>query len=296
MYSKYYFTMDTESANRIDKDCRRTGNGNLMFATHVMDSVTCVSCVETLANYIKFAITCEDTEKKINFYCKIQRNKAVIKLSNVLTFLGEEIWNNHGNIKKEGTLDNLEYSFEGHDVKDEIELYQTRQKHHLTRHLLGHKDISEVQMFKCEMCQFQTKHRDHLNRHLLGHKDISEVQMFQCKMCEFQTRHRGSLKIHLLTHKDISEVELFKCEKCQFQTRYNRSLKSHLLSHKDISEVPVFKCDMCEYQTKYKKNLKTHFLVHKDISKVQIFKCEICEYQTKYRGNLKSHLLSHKDA
>ncbi|KAJ8973228.1 hypothetical protein NQ317_004138 [Molorchus minor] len=195
-----------------------------------METVTCASCVGFVSNYVNFEATCKGTEEKINLYRESQQDEYVIKLSDVLTFLGEGIWYNNENIKKEGPDDNLN-GFMGVHVK-------------------------EVETFKCDMCEYQSKRKGTLNRHLLFHKDISEVQTFKCKMCEFQTRYKRSLKKHSLLHKDISEVQMFKCEMCEYQTRYKRSLKKHVLRHKDSSKVQVFKCEMCEFQTRYKRSLK----------------------------------------
>ncbi|KAJ8969255.1 hypothetical protein NQ317_016631 [Molorchus minor] len=111
-------------------------------------------------------------------------------------------------------------------------------------------------------------------RHLLGHRDISEVQMYKCKMCEHHTKYKGHLKRHSLTHKDISEVQMFKCEMCEYQTKYRGGSKRHLLTHKDVSEVQMYNCEMCEYQSKHKEGLEDHLLVHKNISEVQMHKAK----------------------
>ncbi|KAJ8973145.1 hypothetical protein NQ317_001881 [Molorchus minor] len=147
------------------------------------------------------------------------------------------------------------------------------------------------------MCEFQTKLKGCLKSHLLGHKDISDVQIFKCKMCEYQTRYRGSLRYHLLPTRIFPKYKYLNV-KC---TRHRRSLKTHLLGHTGVQ-----KCEMCEYQTKHKKLilkkhllmsqgyfrsakakqkqlLKQHLLVHKNFSEVQMFKCELCEHQTKRR-------------
>ncbi|KAJ8981105.1 hypothetical protein NQ317_007879 [Molorchus minor] len=218
----------------------------------IMDPVICASCVGTLTSYVKLAI-CEGTEEKINLYREIQQKEGKIKLSKVLTFLGEDIRYNNDKIKKEGILDNWEYNFKDPGVQEEVEPLdfgvkckqeretpkmgqdQTKYKLFFERHLLKLKKIPEFQIFKCEVCEFQTTYRGHLNRHLLGHKDISEIQMFKCETCLYQTRRRGDLKRHLLLHKDVSEVQMFKCETCPFQTRRKGNLKKHFLKHKNIS-------------------------------------------------------------
>ncbi|KAJ8981106.1 hypothetical protein NQ317_007880 [Molorchus minor] len=233
----------------------------------MMDSITCASCVRTLTSYFTFATTCEGIEEKIKLYHEIQQREGKIKLSNVLTFVGDCIQYNNDNIKKEGILDNLENRFTCPDIK-EVELdsgVECKQK--------------SVEMYTCKTGQYQTKHTLFFKRHLL----------------KLKTKYRRCLKRHLLGHKDISEIKTYKCELCQYQTKHRRSLKRHLLSHKDISEVQTFKCETCPFQTRRKENLKRHLLSHQDVSEVQMFKCETCPYQTKRKENLKRHLLSHRD-
>ncbi|KAJ8981107.1 hypothetical protein NQ317_007881 [Molorchus minor] len=246
----------------------------------VMESITCASCVATLTNYVEFATTCEGTEEIINLYREIQQKEGKIKLSKVLTFLGEDIQYNNDNIKKEGILDNWGYNFKDPGVQEEVEPLD-----------LGVKCKQEQEMAK--MGQDQTKYKMFFKRHFL--KDIPEFRIFKCEVCEFQTKYRGSLRRHLLGHKNISEVETYKCETCQYLTKHRWSFKRHLLGHKDISEVQTFKCNLCQYQTRQRDSLKNHLLGHKDISEVPIFKCEICVFHTRYRGSLRSHLLTHKD-
>ncbi|KAJ8981139.1 hypothetical protein NQ317_007914 [Molorchus minor] len=59
---------------------------------------------------------------------------------------------------------------------------------------------------KLKLCK--TIHRGNLTRHLLVHKDISEVQMFKCEICDFLTKRRDALK----SHKDnVSAIHANKC-------------------------------------------------------------------------------------
>ncbi|KAJ8966178.1 hypothetical protein NQ317_006897 [Molorchus minor] len=276
-----------------------------------MEFVTCAGCVGVLTSYVNLITIHEATEEKINLYREIQREEDIIKLSSVLTFLGEGIRVRCQEglellVSKEGRKRKKDIS-EVQMFKCEMCEYQTRHGRSLKSHLLGHKDtaevkclsvtcdISEVQIFKCEMCEYQTRHKRSLKSHLLGHKDISEVNMLKCDMCEFQTKHKGNLKSHLLRHKDVSEVQMITCEICEFQTKHKGALTRHLLLHKDVSQVQMFKCETCDFKTKLKETLKSHLLGHKDISEVQMFKCEMCEFQSRHRGSLKNHLLRHKD-
>ncbi|KAJ8981136.1 hypothetical protein NQ317_007911, partial [Molorchus minor] len=276
----------------------------------IMNSATCASCVEILTSYVNFGTTCEGTEEKINLYCKILQNKAIIKLSNVLTFLSKGVEYNSVTIKKECTSDNLDYSFKWPHVKEEVGLLESKEKckrekvemykserfqsqieprSNIKGNLLNPKDISEAQMFKCEICEYQTKRKNCLKRHLLSHN----MPKLKCEMCQYQTSHRGNFNKHLIIHKDITESTMFKCNLCEYQARHRHYLKRHLQSHKDASEVQMFKCKMCEYETRCKPSLKRHLLGHKDISEVEIFRCEMCDFHTRHRLNLNLHLKRH---
>ncbi|KAJ8974085.1 hypothetical protein NQ317_016222 [Molorchus minor] len=226
------------------------GKGDLTMEYYV----TCASCVDFLTAYNKLATTCEGTEEKISLCCKIQQNEAIIKLRNVLTFLG------NGNQYNDVSInDNTEDSLEGPDVKEVfVEVPDSSKK--------CKRGNGEV--YKCTICKYQAK----------------QVKMYKCEMYEYQTKYKTALKSHFLYHKDISEVEVYKCNKCEYQTKYRRSLIRHLLNHKNISEVQMYKCEICEYQTKHKGYLKKHLLVHDNISEVQLFKCEMCEISDKTQG------------
>ncbi|KAJ8974075.1 hypothetical protein NQ317_016212 [Molorchus minor] len=184
-----------------------------------MDSVICASCVGFVTTYNNFVATYDSTEEKLSLYREIQQGADVIKLSSVLRFLSKDVPTNNFNIKKESALDNTGYGFEKANAKEEV----TRHRSALKKHLLVHKDISEVQMHKCEMCEFQTKYRTALKKHSLSHKNTSEVRLFRCKTCEYQTNHKGTLTSHLLSHNHISEVGLYKCEMCGYQTKHRGS-------------------------------------------------------------------------
>ncbi|KAJ8973323.1 hypothetical protein NQ317_017338 [Molorchus minor] len=85
-----------------------------------MEDVTCSSCVGMVTSYVNFATTCEGTEERINLYREILQDKDIVKLGNVLTFLGEGILYDNVNIKKEGILDSLRYDFKGPNVEEEL--------------------------------------------------------------------------------------------------------------------------------------------------------------------------------
>ncbi|KAJ8973679.1 hypothetical protein NQ317_011799 [Molorchus minor] len=160
------------------------------------------------------------------------------------------------------------------------------------------KEMSVVQHFllevyKCETCNFHTKYRDCINRHLLLHKNNTEVETFKCEFCGFITKHKRSLQRHLLVH-DSSKLEVFKCNLCDYSAKHKSYLNKHLLNHKPASETILFRCDVCPFQTRQKYNLTKHLLIHMDSSEVELFRCDMCAFETKYKTALTRHVRMHK--
>ncbi|KAJ8973139.1 hypothetical protein NQ317_001875 [Molorchus minor] len=94
----------------IEGDQRQLTPSHQVYHT-TMKYATCPSCVGNVTSYINFETTCEGTEEKIHLYQEIQRDEDIIKLNNVLTFLGQGICYNNKNMKEEGI-----------DVKEEVKL------------------------------------------------------------------------------------------------------------------------------------------------------------------------------
>ncbi|KAJ8935283.1 hypothetical protein NQ318_006908 [Aromia moschata] len=100
----------------------------------------------------------------------------------------------------------LEYP-EDHKLIEDVAFcsYKAKRKSELTRHMLIHKDASELTTYDCNFCSYKTKRKSDLTGHMLTHKDISEVTTYQCAHCPYKAKHKSSLIQHLLIHKDISE-------------------------------------------------------------------------------------------
>ncbi|KAJ8969258.1 hypothetical protein NQ317_016634 [Molorchus minor] len=196
--------------------------------------------------------------------------------------------------------------------------------------LADSQDVSEVQMYNCEMCKYQSKHKEGLKDHLLVTR-IFLVQMHKCQKfkddCELiSDKYKASLKATCWFTRDnqftrtfqkcicitriFPEVQMYNCKRVNIRQNTKQTLQSTLqtkhkginlksthLVHKDISEVQMYQCNVCKYQTKQKGSRKRHLmLVHKDISEVQMYKCEICEYQSKQKDTLKSTYKTQADA
>ncbi|KAJ8973224.1 hypothetical protein NQ317_004134 [Molorchus minor] len=259
----------------------------------IMDSLTCVSCAGILTSYINFTTTCQGTEEKINFFREIQQKEVILKLSNVLTFIGENGRYSNVNRKKEGILHSLEYNnyFKALGIREEVDLLDSNNE----------QKGQTVKMYKCEMCQYQTRHRKKFKEHLLSHQDIlmvenrllldtdtSEVEMYTCKTCDYKTKSKGNLKKHLLVHRENSEVEMYECEICHYKTKRKGDLKQHLLVHKENSEVNLYTCEMCQFRTKRKGNLKKSSFWF--IEKIPMRRCIHVKHVV-LRQNIKSVLI-----
>ncbi|KAJ8937192.1 hypothetical protein NQ318_005958 [Aromia moschata] len=60
--------------------------------------------------------------------------------------------------------------------------------------------------YQCALCPYKAKHKGYLTKHMLIHKDPSEVKTYDCSFCSYKAKVKGSLTRHMLTHKDASEI------------------------------------------------------------------------------------------
>ncbi|KAJ8973670.1 hypothetical protein NQ317_011788 [Molorchus minor] len=271
-----------------------------MYKCHVyqMDPVICASCVETLTIYNNFATICEGTEEKVKLYRDVRQSEARPKLSDILKFLTEGTPYNDV-IKEEDTFEDTKCSRKESGTKIENTIHNGRFKNHLLVHKKIPKKVKE-ETYKCAVCEFQTKYRASIRRHVLRHKNNSEVQMYKCKKCEYTTKHTDCLRKHSLIHKDISEAKTYRCAHCEFQTNYRGTLVRHLLIHDIGAVVYMYKCPKCEHQTKHKRDLIRHRYTCINVRCVSIrrnlkkaFPRRNCVYQTKHKDYLKSHMRIH---
>ncbi|XP_018577361.1 zinc finger protein 99-like [Anoplophora glabripennis] len=166
-----------------------------------------------------------------------------------------------------------------------------------------HKNPSEIQMYKCDVCDYTTKYSWTLQVHQCSmqlHKDSAEdrmsmyynslgIKMWKCDICSFETKYKRCLKVHILRHKGGSYSRMYKCDLCNYKTKYENYLKKHQLLHKDSLEVQMYQCDTCNFQTELKSNLKLHQLRHKCLLKTQMYTCDMCTYKTKFKYVLNRH-------
>ncbi|KAJ8973685.1 hypothetical protein NQ317_011806, partial [Molorchus minor] len=111
---------------------------------------------------------------------------------------------------------NNKYYFNKHLQVHEVgprneDVYLTRLKNLLKRHLVIHKSCSETEIYECGECNFRSKHKDSYSRHILKHGDKSKVAMFGCQLCCYKTTRKYVLKKHVLIHlKTVEGAEPFE--------------------------------------------------------------------------------------
>ncbi|KAJ8909243.1 hypothetical protein NQ315_002071 [Exocentrus adspersus] len=141
---------------------------------------------------------------------------------------------------------------------------ESRSSNRLKTHTLIHKKPSEIEWFKCHLCDYKAKQKVHLKSHTLVHKNSSEIVWFECDLCDYKSKHRGALTRHTVIHKNPSEIKWFECHLCDYKAKCKRNLDSHMFTHKDTSEIGWFECDSCNFKSKRKGSLIRHIkLAHR---------------------------------
>nr|XP_023015561.1 zinc finger protein 93-like [Leptinotarsa decemlineata] len=108
----------------------------------------------------------------------------------------------------------------------------TRCKWNMARHKRRkHPDLSSCEVFRCYTCPFQTHLKRLLIRHLVVHKQPSQLVMFKCPHCPYEAKRHCNLYQHLVKHMDASKMELFKCALCSFETKRKHCLRNHIMTH-----------------------------------------------------------------
>ncbi|KAJ8948499.1 hypothetical protein NQ318_000036 [Aromia moschata] len=102
------------------------------------------------------------------------------------------------------------------------------------------KPVEDVEktIYRCHLCRYKAKRKATLTRHMLVHRDISEVAGYQCKLCPRKTERKIDLVNHVKwIHEGSSKVTMYVCNVCSHETKRKRDMKSHMLIHKDDSKV-----------------------------------------------------------
>ncbi|KAJ8939368.1 hypothetical protein NQ318_012049 [Aromia moschata] len=162
----------------------------------------------------------------------------------------------------------------------------------------GHKSTEDVEatVYQCKFCCYKAKVKRNLTRHMLVHRDASEVPTFECELCSYKANVKRNLNRHMLIHKDASEGPIYECKFCSYKAKVKRNLANHTLIHQAASKAAAFRCKVCPYKTKLKTYLTRHMQIHKDASSITIYECKICPFKTKWKHSLKKHVRTHQDA
>ncbi|KAJ8948501.1 hypothetical protein NQ318_000039 [Aromia moschata] len=107
--------------------------------------------------------------------------------------------------------------------------YKAKVKYYLTRHMLVHKDISEVTTYQCPLCPHKAKLKYYLKKHMVVHKNISEVAGHQCALCPYKSKRRTDLVKHMRTHEGSSD-----CSVGSFKAKQEAHLTARVWIHGDI--------------------------------------------------------------
>ncbi|XP_018567063.1 zinc finger autosomal protein-like [Anoplophora glabripennis] len=191
-----------------------------------------------------------------------------------------------------------------------------KDKFDLREHITAtHKDPSNSNLFKCDLCSYITEYLHKLVMHKAQHKSHTDVLHHQfealdavteqksnvenkkqkCGACDFKYENEINLREHITaTHKDPFNSNMFKCNICDYLTKYFHRLTLHMSSHDSSSNTNWYFCDKCTYRSRHTEYLKQHNLRHLSVSDSDLYKCSKCSFRSKSHGVLLRHLLAHK--
>lgn len=128
-----------------------------------------------------------------------------------------------------------------------------------------HKDISEINNYKCSECNYVTKYLNGIKRHMRRHERLqnnpqARNQLHKCKFCTFQTLDWRTYNIHIKSHTNLEPIDFlhFKCEQCDYATNKKFFFNLHLQKHDPNKNEGKRKCPKCNYWTRFKNHLKRH--------------------------------------
>ncbi|KAJ8913665.1 hypothetical protein NQ315_007382 [Exocentrus adspersus] len=273
-----------EELDFID-DCIKTVNGKLICNVK-MESTDNKEDKRLIPGTVKVEELedCETLRKQCVYY--VEANKAEAKSGDSYQF--EDNQEGFAAFKPERKL-----------FECDLCVFKANKKQYLKKHMLVHRDSSELKWFKCNACDYKTKYKICLTKHELVHKDSSDIEWFECPTCDYKSKYRGHLNVHMLTHKDPSQIHWWKCDSCDYKSKHKCNLKKHVKRVHgnlpgDPSQVKWLRCDMCYYITKSKTSLTNHMLVHKSAAEITWFRCDLCPFKGKLKSSLKHHMVKHK--
>ncbi|XP_018567057.1 zinc finger protein 366-like [Anoplophora glabripennis] len=165
-----------------------------------------------------------------------------------------------------------------------------KNRNELGEHITAaHKDPSDLNMFKCNICDYLTVYFHVLVKHVSNHNSFPDTDWYLCNKCDYRTLHKYYFKQHVFRHTSDSKMDMIKCGECPFQSISHTVLRRHMLKHKS----QWYGCEICDYKTIHRSHLRWHMLKHKRLSEVEVYECSLCEFHTKWRTSLMGHMLRH---
>lgn len=123
---------------------------------------------------------------------------------------------------------------------------------------------------------------------LRSHKNIHNIGIFTCELCDFITKNKKNLQIH----KRIHIIGIYPCELCNYIAKNIVSLHAHKRTH----NIKKIKCNVCDIYFGSKFNLnrhsqRKHIAMQNQEKKIR---CSKCSYVTNFPGIFNFHNLSHE--
>lgn len=155
-------------------------------------------------------------------------------------------------------------------------------KHKLHYHKKFKKCITNIVLFKCDICRKELKSKEKLEKHMIIH-----TKRFQCEFCQKMFKR----KAHLIEHMTIHGSKSLKCDFCDKGFTTEAYLKKHRLSHTRQSH----QCPICSVIFQHKESLDRHTIARHTSETVKSCMCTICGEVLVSLRKLKLHMIKHSD-
>ncbi|XP_036339544.1 transcription factor grauzone-like [Rhagoletis pomonella] len=111
---------------------------------------------------------------------------------------------------------------------------------------------------QCKICQKWLKNIRCLNKHMIGHRDQTSGQPFKCTHCGAEKSTRHALTSHIRYHHS---GRTFTCTMCSKEFKSPRALKEHESTH---TGTYLYTCPFCPKTFRSHGNMHNHRVSHSD--------------------------------